>query len=111
MIIKILEEMRQVRIKEDYNNYRTLSDVLSNYLYAEIYNVPTRKINEELYEKVNIILKWIDSEITHIDKIVNLLLEDKNYKNFKFTSQSYNSLQKIKNRLDDIKFYYNKNKN
>jgi len=111
MIIKILEEMRQIRLKEDYNNYRTLSDVLNNYLYVEIYNVPTRKISEELYDKIIIILKWVDSEITHIDKIINSLLKDKKYKDFKFTSQSYNSLQKIKNKLDDIKFYYNKNAN
>ena len=111
MIIKILEEMRQIRIKEDYKNYRTLSDVLSEYLYIEIYNIPINKLTEEKYDKVNIILKWIDSEIIHISECVDQFLKDKDYKNLKITSQSHSNLQKMKTRLEDIKFYYNKNNN
>ena len=100
MIIKILEEMRQVRIKEDYKNYRTLSDVLNEYLYIEIYNIPINKFNEEKHDKVNIIFKWIDSEIIHISECVDQCLKDKDYKNLKMTSQSYSNLQKMKNRIE-----------
>lgn len=103
MIIKILEELRQLRIKEDYNNYRTLTNILDEYICIEFCS-NTKYFNEDEFNKIDIVFKWIDSEITHISECVNRFLKEKDYKNLKITSQSHNNLQRMKNRLEDSRF-------
>lgn len=102
MIIKILEELREVRIKQDYKNYRTLVNALFDYLKTETFDLQLYEINNEIIEKIKTYKKWIYSELEQVKEITENELTNKNYGDFKITSQSYNELRYIFKRLSDI---------
>jgi hypothetical protein len=95
MIFKILEEMKVVRKERDYNNYRTLLDALNDYLRNEIFNVPFNDVTDEIVDKVTLIIKSIDEELTYLYSLSIKALENKGYRDFKLISQSYNHMKAI----------------
>lgn len=98
MITKILEEMRNLRLKGNYLEYRTLSNIAINYIYTEIiytlrygYQIDDYNV-KELKDTVT---KWLENEIKDLKEIVNFSLENKFYKDLKIVSQVHNDLMRI----------------
>ena len=106
MIIKICEEMRDLRIKNDYRNYRNLVNILRDYAYDLIripsYYIELKKDEYEIKtEPIRMLKKWVDSEIVHVTELLNSSLKNKNYGDFKILSQSDLLLKGIHNRIND----------
>lgn len=106
MIIKICEEMRDLRIKNDYRNYRNLVNILRDYAYDLIRNpLDYIQLKKEEYEvktePIKTLEKWVKSEIGHVTELLNSSLGNKNYGDFKILSQSDLVLKGIHNRIKD----------
>jgi hypothetical protein len=99
VLIKILEEMRELRINQDYKNYRTLSNVLNDNIRIEIINEPC---TEEIRKNIETIKKWLESEIKLNKENLEFNLKHKNYSYFKIISQCNNILQSIYKNLSYI---------
>ena len=110
MIIKICEEMRTVRIDNDYMNYRTLVNILKEYAYNDIFNIIYNynhrdSAEQEMIKQKSIILgKWINSEVNHIKELLDNSLEKKDYKDFKVLSQSDIVLKSIDKKIKELRF-------
>jgi len=102
--------MRTVRIDKDYMNYRTLVNILKEYVSSEIFNVVYNyrvKDNpeyEEIKSKTIVLEKWINSEINHVKELLDDSLKKKDYKNFKVLSQSDIVLRWIGGRIGELKW-------
>jgi len=110
MIIKICEEMRQVRLDSDYMNYRTLVNILRDYAHSDLFNAvyiyrdaTLPKEYMVIVDKIKVLDKWISSEIDHMNELLEINLKKKDYKNFKMLSQSDVILKSIHNRIEELR--------
>jgi len=103
MINKILEEMKQVREQGDYKNYRTLAQVLIEYVGSEILRLSYSDLNIEIISRTNYISAYLISEIDCLNDIAKQTLNSKDYSNFKIVSQVNCDLRNLESKLLYIK--------
>lgn len=100
MIIKILEEMKEVRLNKDYKNYRNLSDILGEYISAEIFRMEVNQtLSETTIAKTLTVIDELNTELTFIKEIVDTSLSNKDYASLKIMAQVDSYLQKLKSKL------------
>jgi hypothetical protein len=112
MINKLLEQMRNLRIKNDYKNYRSLCNTLYEELRNQIFNKSKDRMSDEVKSNIKNIIKWVESEIRHIRELLEIALNDNQYDTFKVLSCINSDLIKILERLpedinNDDKLYKN----
>lgn len=99
MINKLLNELKEVRENKDYKNYRTLSNILAEYI-NNIYFSPNSTLYGESYfgkeyEVYINILKDISNEIIELNNISTDALKNKQYAILKIITQSTINLKKL----------------
>lgn len=107
MIIKICEEIVELRIRKDYKNYRNLTNILKEYVCdliripSDYFEVPNREEYDIKVKPIKMINKWIEDEIILVTELLNSSLKYKNYGDFKILSQSDLMLKYMHNRIKD----------
>jgi hypothetical protein len=101
MINKLLDEMKEVREKKDYKNYRTLTDILTEYI-AQRYFSYERTLSAKETEEFHEVFKQIILEIIKLQSISDTALQEKEYGILKIVTQSYGTLMRLNCRYQYI---------
>ena len=110
MIIKILEEMSNLKLKKDYRNYRNLSKILYDTINMDILRDPKiYKMNSDEFYKIGFgklffdVMTILIKEINNNNEALNISLSSKDYIDFKLISQTNITLKYLLERLTEIK--------